>query len=218
MAPDRIEKHLKHVGEMAEELRKLPRPKPNVPTEWNGKPVESLTPEERKDFIFSMQPKSTQDAITRQKTRSPEEDNDWLLRPMPDCLANPEAKTLDELTTKRPVDPSDVLLHNSAKSNRNTWGESKASSVTNERRTAGVEAFTYSKPANPSDKDLRRLMSLNEIDAVVASEPPKPVPKKRPWWKFWEKEKEETGDSTGNWGELLRQIDERKKWKSDDPN
>jgi hypothetical protein len=185
LSGSKLEAHLKEVHQMAEVLKAMPRPKHTVITHWEGKPIESLNAEERKGleaFYFSQQPKSTQDAILRQRERKPSEDIDYLLRPMPECIANPDAKTKEELVGERTISANDMRLHLSAKSHRGKWGESKASSVSDERRTAGIEAFTYSKPANLTDSEIWRIKSLNEIDAIVAAEPPKQqVEEKLPW-------------------------------------
>ncbi len=170
LSGSKLDAHLKYVAQVSKELDAIPRIKNRGPTEWNGKPVELLTQEEREQFYFSQQPKSTQDAMLRQKERKPSEDIDYLLRPMPECIANPEAKNLNELTARRQLDASDVILHNSTKGNRNTLGESKASSAS-ERRTAAIEAFTYSKPANLSDSDISRIKKLTELEAVNAEWP-----------------------------------------------
>ncbi len=182
LSGSKLDAHLKYVAQVSKEIDAIPRIKNRGPTEWNGKPIELLTQEEREQFYFSQQPKSTQDAMLRQKERKPSEDIDYLLRPMPECIANPEAKNLNELTARRQLDASDVILHNSTKGNRNTLGESKASSAS-ERRTAAIEAFTYSRPANLSDSDISRIKKLTELEAINAEWPEEPIKmgSEEPW-------------------------------------
>ena len=168
---EKIQAYEKYVSDMAAQA--APRMKRVVPDTFNGKAIKDLTPLEQEDFYFSLQAKSTQEAITRQKTRKPEDDIDYLLRPMPDCLANPDAKTLDDLTGLRPRDAQDVMLHTRTKGNRNQTGHSVLSSVDFDKKQRGIEAFTYSKPAELGDSDMKRIKKLTELEAIVASEPPK---------------------------------------------
>ena len=203
LAPHKIDEHLKEVRSVAAQLADIPRIKIEAPKEWNGKPVDSLTLEERQAFYFSMQAKSTQDALARQKTRKPEDDIDWLLRPMPDCLAVPDAKDLDALTAMRQIDPMEYNIVQASRHNpnTNTIGQSTKSSVTPERREKGIHAFTYSKPANPTDDDIRRLKKLQGLEAVIAQDPPKEEPKRRPWWKFWRRGEFEKNHKDWDWRE-----------------
>lgn len=177
---EKIEAHERNAKEIAKLIDAIPRVKSKAPDTWNGKPVESLTAEEREAFIFSLQPESTQKAIVAQKSRKPSEDNDYLLRPIENAVANPEAKSLDELTAKRTLGIEETLLvEDIRRKGRNTQGQSAQGSVSEEKRTAGIEAFTYSKPAEPSDADIKRLLKLREMKAVIPSpiydpEPAKP--------------------------------------------
>ena len=192
---EKIEAHERNAKEMANLIDAIPRIKSKAPDTWNGKPVQSLTDAEREEFIFSLQPESTQKAMVAQKTRKPSEDNDRLLRPIENALANPEAKSLDELTAKRTLGIEETLLvEDLRRKGRNTLGQSVDGSVSEEKRTAGIEAFTYSKPAVLSDADIKRIKKLNELEAwIAATPPPTPQKPKRPWWKFWAPKKETFG-------------------------
>jgi hypothetical protein len=170
LLPDdpRIKEHQSYVLRIAEELALIPRKKREMPNTWQGKPIENLSQEERTAFTFSLQEKSTQAALIAQKARKPEDDIDHLLRPMPACLANTEANTLDELTNKRSLDASEIKTFAKPKS---TIGQSAKSSVSADKRGNGIFAFTYSKPANLSDEQLKKLTKLGQMDATIANSP-----------------------------------------------
>lgn len=173
-----------YVKKMVEEISAIPRIKVTGPTHWQGKLIADLTAEEREAFYFSEQQPSTQAALLAQKTRKPEEDLDHLLRPMPECIANPNATSLDELTAKRALDPQDMILHITAAQGRNTIGQGDAGSVDREKRQKGIEAFTYSKPAVLTPEQEKKLTRLEEI-VNTPLEPPEP--KKRWFSGFWSK-------------------------------
>jgi hypothetical protein len=156
------------VKQMVEETLAGNRPPPRVvPTHFNGKLLSDLSSEEWGDFQFSLQAKSTQEALTRQKTRDEKDDLEFSLRPIPlDYLANPEAEDLNELTAKRSLDASDIAHHNHLKQGRNTIGKSVYSSLSKEKRKSAVNAFTYSKPASPSTADLKRLTKSEAVESV----------------------------------------------------
>ena len=178
--PYREMRDKKNFDRILAEVKAGPRPPPPVvPEMFNGKKVAELNAEEREAFYVSMQPDSTKKAIELQKTRAPEDDLEWILRPMPACVANPEAKSHDELVSKRPLDSQEVILvEGLRRASKNTVGTSDASSVDQEKRDKGIWAFTYSKPADPSIKELRRLKKLDEMEAVQPSEAPKSLEEK----------------------------------------
>jgi hypothetical protein len=168
-----IQKQGEFMRQMVEEtLAEGPRPIPLVPKEFNGKPIAELSGEEREAFLLSMQPKSTQDALAKQKDRPAEEDLEFVLRPISeDYLAVKDAQSLDELVPARPISPQEFTSFMSMRASRgNRKGESKASSVSPEKRERAIEAFMYSPPAKPTLGDMKRLKSLTEMDAVAVTE------------------------------------------------
>lgn len=169
------------VKRMVEETSALPRIKREAPTTFEGKPTEELTQEERERFHFSLQPESTKTALLAQKERRQEDDIDHLLRPMPDCLANPDATNLNELTAMRHIDPIDAALH--SQRSVKTIGQSDSGSVDSQKRQKGIEAFTYSKPAVLTPEQEKKLTKLTEI----VNTPIEQKPKKK-WWKLWSTE------------------------------
>lgn len=156
-------KQADYVKKVTEELLASPRQKRDVPTTFKGKLVAELTREEREEFIFSMQPASTQAAITAQKTRHHSEDIEHLLRPMPNCVANPDAKTQDELTGMRPLKPDEIMAHSNTRRERGKIGQSDAGSVNAEKRDKGIHAFTYSQPAELTPEQRKKVTKLEEI-------------------------------------------------------
>lgn len=171
-----------YVKAMVAELSALPRQRRETPTTFNGKPIEELTQAEREEFHFSQQCESTQKALLAQKNRKPHEDIDYLLRPMPECIANPEAKSLDELTSKRTLDPSEVIQDKSLKQGRNQLGQSEKGSVDADKRQKGIEAFTYSEPAKLTEEQVKKLTKLQEI----VNTPLEPIEKpKKSWKNIW---------------------------------
>lgn len=180
-------KQAKYVAEMTKELKDRPnrRVKP-VPTHFNGKPISELTAAEKEDFYFSMQPASTQAAMLAQKSRHPSEDIDHLLRPMPACIANPDAKDLDDLTAMRSLKPDEISIEEKRRRGaKNELGSSKAPSVDGRKRDRGIEAFTYSRPATLSEDEVKKLTKMAEIEAISPEFSPKAeeIPQKIGFWK-----------------------------------
>lgn len=164
------------VKRMVEELSAIPFERRRGPTHYKGKPVAELTAEERKEMIFSMQQPSTQKAMLLQKTRKPEEDHAWANRPVPkEAIINPNAKTPEEAVgPHRQISADEYELFSANRRNqKNTIGTSDLSSISKEKRERGIHAFTYSRPAAPSDAEIGRLKRLKETDAVLPAEPPK---------------------------------------------
>jgi hypothetical protein len=151
------------------------------------KPLPVFTSEEEKQaHILAMQQPSTKANLERQKTRKEEEDLDWVLRSMADCIAKPEAKSLDELTGKRALDPADVvIIEDIRRKGRNRRGESKASSVDKAKRERGIHAFTYSEPYAPTLDEMKRLKRLNPMDAVSPEIAPKKLKKHIGFWDWY---------------------------------
>jgi hypothetical protein len=155
-----------------------------IPTHFEGIPIEKLSCEDRERFIFSMQPKSTQDAITAQKTRDPKDDLAHVLRPMPNCIAVPEAENLDAATGKRDLPIGDVMLALGLRhSARNTRGVEDLSSLTAARRERGIQAFTYFRGLDGDELSIKDLSRLQKADPMEATQPsgdqPEEKPKKR---------------------------------------
>ena len=175
------------VKRMTEETLKEREGKPSiwaVPTHFEGKLIKDLSGEEKERFHFSLQPKSTQDAITRQKTRNPKDDLDYLLRPMPDCVAVPNAADKDALTGIRNVPIDDIMLHEDIRHKaRNTRGTEDLSNLTMESRKRGLEAFTSSKPAELTLDELKKVTKLEEMksEKIEPEQPKKEGFLKRLW-------------------------------------
>lgn len=159
---------------MAKEIKKaVPNPIHKVPDTFKGKPIKELTPEEREEFIFSMQPESTQKAMIAQKSRAPEDDLEYLLRPIdPSYLADPNAKDLDDLIKARRITPEEYTTYNRLrKSQRNTLGDSRQASINEESKARAVHAFTYSKPYEPNLTEMKKLKKLTELVNTALPDP-----------------------------------------------
>lgn len=155
-----------HVKRMVDELKAIPRQK--IP------PTTTQAP-------------STQALLDAQKARPEWEDAKYIREkwakdfPEHTQVRNPDG-SID--VGERPVSINEALLvENTRRAQKNTIGQSTESSVSGEKRQRGIEAFTYSEPANLSNAELERLAKLNEMEAVVAAEPPKQSePKEYSWW------------------------------------
>lgn len=170
-------KQAKFVKQMYDECMAEGHPPPKVIPTFKS-------PEEKEAFIFAMQQPSTREAIIRQKTRAKEEDLDYLLRPMPNCIANPEAKDRDELVGERRLYPGEVINYEKMRmSQKNTRGESKLSSVDNAKREKGIHAMTYSKPYDATLEEIKRLKKLEPMEAILPEFAPKER-RERAWWKL----------------------------------
>lgn len=191
---ERLEIDVLYMESVVKKLKEMPREVKAAPTHFNGKPVKELTDDERAEFHLSLQPQSTKDALARQKTRDPREDFDWILRDMPDCLANPEATTVEEMVGERSLGIQEfIVCKGMQRAEKNTIGASTKSSVDEEKRERGINAFTYSQPAEITKDDIKRITNLTEIK----SEPPAiEKPKKKSLWdKLFHKDKQELPDS-----------------------
>lgn len=165
---------------MAERLRET-APKRRGPTHFNGKPIEELNPEERREFIISQQPPSTRACLLR----DPKDDAEWHKRGFGDWKAVKNAKTLDEAVAKRALDPSEVVVYEGLRRQvKNELGDSKDSSVTQEARERAIHAFTYSRPATLTPEERARLQKLEPIKAVQPDVAPaeKPLERKPSLW------------------------------------
>lgn len=92
---------------------------------------------------------STVRALQLQKTRPKEMDLDWASRPIdPSYLANPNAKTLDDLVNKKDFDATQVVIVEGMRKNpKNTLGASTESLATPEKKAKAVDAFVFTPPA-----------------------------------------------------------------------
>lgn len=156
--------YAKYVERMAKEVRAdnpelYNRPKPVKP--------EGMS---EADWIFSMQAKSTQGIIEKQK--DPDYKRDWT-EPLPDeYLANPDAKSVDEMTgNRRELGDLDRDQEEHYKSfrrkSKNTRGQSDESSVSKESKVRAMDHFLH-HPGLPEH-------SLTDDQIIAAKDIPKPV-------------------------------------------
>lgn len=143
---------------VANQLRQSnpPKPRPVCP--------EGMSKE---DWYASMQSPSTKALM--QKHSDPDYVAD-LSRPLPDnVLANPNAKTLDEMVNLRKRDP-DQEAHIEAIRRRpkNSVGQSILSATTKQAKERAIDHFLHSPPADITKEDENRITKLNQLDAVPA--------------------------------------------------
>lgn len=176
---------------MVEGLRKIRRETAKLPTHFNGKLIAELSPIEKEAFNLSLQTESTRRAIEAQKIRKPEDDFEFILREMPPCIANPDAKDKDELTGKRELGIEEFqVVDRLRKSSKNTLGESQESATTKEGKERAIIGFTYSKPAELTKEEIKKVTKLEEIKSTPL-EPEKP--KKGFWRSFFSKDVQTDG-------------------------
>lgn len=196
----RLQSDIEYTNRMVLETLDDPgRPKPREKlTHYNGKLIAELDGQEKEDFYLSMQSPAMQVALIAQKERNPSKDQEWSERPIPEnYLANPEARTQDEMVAKRELGIEETLLvEDIRRKSKNTRGQSGLSSVDAEKRTKGIEAFTYSKPAELTIAELKKVTKLTEMKSdLLESETSK---KKGFWAKIFggKTENKEEGKST----------------------
>lgn len=165
------------------------REKPKIPTHFNGKLIVDLTSAEKAEFYISMQQPSTQMCLKR----DPKDDEAWRNRPMPENwkavpdadFSTPEGR--DKAVAKRTLDPNDIAIvqQNRHSESRNSLGQSDLSSVSPEKRTKGIEAFTYSKPAELTPEQVKKVTKMEDIKSTPL-EPVKPQ-KRSLFYRAWRK-------------------------------
>jgi hypothetical protein len=193
----RTEQHqsyAEHVAALQRESRPV-RPKPVQP--------EGMS---REEWIESMQPKSTQALIAKHKDPSYVADNS---RPLPDAaIANPNAKSLDELVAVRQLDPIQVShVEATRRRPKNSIGQSPKSATTKEKRESAIHHFEVSGHAIIKPEDVDRVIKKLEPIVNVAQSEPVEVWKPLTFWqavKHWlqggkVKRSEEQPNQWGAW-------------------
>jgi len=111
------------------------------------------------DWILSMQAASTKEIIAKQK--DPDYKRDWTA-PLPDnVLANPNAKTKEELVGERPYDLSAWSHFESIRSwPRNSLGQSEKKSVSDSSIESAKHHFMVSPPALLTEDEIEGVKDL----------------------------------------------------------
>jgi hypothetical protein len=125
-----------------------------------------------KRLVGTEQCESTKLALELQKTRPITEDSAWSLRPMnPAYLANPNAKTQDELVAKKNFDAAQVAIVEDIRHKaRNTLGGPVVSSVTPETREKAIHAFQYTPAAELPPEQIELVTKLEAIVSYTPKE------------------------------------------------
>lgn len=154
-----------YVKRVTEELAAIPRMK--IP------PTKTQTP-------------ATQALLDAQKSRPEWQDEEYIrdkwAKDFPEHaqVRNPDGSVN---TGERQLGIQETLLVEDIRhKGRNTLGQSAEGSVSKEKRQKGIEAFTYSKPANPTEAEIARLKKLEPMEAVVVSVPVTDEKPNVSWW------------------------------------
>lgn len=169
-------KYAAYVKRMAEELSKIPK-KP--------KPIKPLGMSE-KDFIFSLQSKSTQEIITLQE--DPNYKRDWTA-PLPESyLANPTAQTTEELIGQRNLSPNEISHFESRRrASKNTFGQSDWVAPV-EAKNRAIDAFRSHPSIPQSHLTDEELIAIEDLKPIAKGIPPTrhyewiEIPTWKAWW------------------------------------
>lgn len=178
--PYRESKQTAYVKQVTEELLAIPRQK--IPP-------------------TTVQPASTQATLDRDPALDALH---WNRQTPLEWKAVPDADLTTEwgrekAVAARQLKPQEMLLIEDIRhKSRNTLGDSDSSSMDKEKRETAIQAFTYSKPAELTAEQLKRVTKLEEI-VNTPLDPPK-KPKKKTLLEKWFGLKEEAkgGKSTTN--------------------
>lgn len=166
-------RYAEYVDRMAEAQRKA-----------NPAPVRPVKPENMtvSEWILSMQEPSTKEIMRKQE--DPNYQRDWS-EPLPDnVLANPEAKTKEELIGARSITNEEYATYQAHRHrSKNTRGQSIESGVTEESRERGAHHFLVSPPANPTQEEILSLIEIAEGPSGIPASIPQMEWKKLPWYK-----------------------------------
>lgn len=136
-----------------------------VPTHFKGKLISELSASERDEFIFSVQAKSTQTTLSR----DPSEDAAYIYAKKntpidPSAQVRDESGNIDHGTRHLGVEEL-LLVEDTRRKPKNSLGQGTESGASEETRKRASEAFTYSKPYNPTDAELDRLQKIRAVEA-----------------------------------------------------
>lgn len=185
---------------------------------------EEYTESKQKEFVLKMveetlkkpRPKVIPSTIQEPSTRAilerdPSKDEEHWNRPLPD-----EVDWKRDYTDLRNITPDEYIIFNAMRhaANRNEIGKTNESSIDEEKREKGIQAFTYSRPADLSQEDKERIVKLIGIESKPIEYVP---PKKERWYsKLFtsiklKRTKERPPEHHGPSEELLKQIESLKK-------
>lgn len=132
--------------------------------------------------IIAMQPASTRKTLERDPTLDEAHYNRVVLNAM--AIPGADLSTpqdLDMAVAKRELGIEEALLVQDIRQKaRNTLGRSELSSVTPELRIKGIEAYIYSRPAELTKEELKKVTKLEEIKST-------PLEQIKPKPSFWNK-------------------------------
>lgn len=166
-------RYAEYVGRVAEAQRKA-----------NPAPIRPVKPENMtvSEWILSMQEPSTKEIIRKQE--DPNYQRDWS-EPLPDnVLANPEAKTKEELIGARSITNEEYDIYEGhRRKSKNTLGQSKLSAFSKEARERGAHSFLVSQPVELSKEEIEALTDLTDPVEGIPASVPQTEWRKIPWYK-----------------------------------
>lgn len=166
-------RYAEYVKRMADAQRALDPERYNKP-----KPVkpDGMTKDE---WIFSMQEKSTQEIITKQK--DPDYKRDWSA-PMADPTVRREDGSIDINERKVSIDEASHI-ESIRRRSKNTLGQSELSGTSKEDKSRAGHHFLVSPPANLTAAEMELVTPLKPLaEGVPASLPEKETWKKLTTW------------------------------------
>lgn len=169
-----------YVIQMAEVLKKT------NPSVYNRSKVEKPNGVSREDWILSMQSKSTQEIINKQKDPNYSGRN-WIEKLPENVIANPNALTKEELVNERDLNLEEISHVESIRRRpKNSIGQSDLSSISKESKNRAIDHFRSHPSLLESDLTDSQLSSIKKLNdhlngAIVTS--PQYEWRKMSFWK-----------------------------------
>lgn len=176
--PQRSAADIAYADMMVEGLKEVRTGRPRVQVLDRSK----MSAAEYDAAILAMQPASTRRCMTETSEEKSLRLSSLTSLTVEFASANKDAKSIEELVPIRDLTPEEIDVHRRAQHrSKNTLGQSGVSGASSERREAGANAFTYSKPAAlaaPDKAALDKVLGYDKPPVVAtAHEPTKAKPK-----------------------------------------
>lgn len=145
------------------------------PSVYNRSKVEKPNGVSREDWILSMQSKSTQEIINKQKDPNYSGRN-WIEKLPENVIANPNALTKEELVNERDLNLEEISHVESIRRRpKNSIGQSDLSSISKESKNRAIDHFRSHPSLLESDLTDSQLSSIkrlnNLLDGAIATSP-----------------------------------------------
>lgn len=160
--PYSISKQSEYVRRVTEEIRASPREK--IPGTTTQAPSTVMLLEAQKN-----RPECDDAAYWKMRRDTPID---------PKAQLRHEDGTINHGTRSLGIDEV-LLVEDTRRKSKNAIGQSEEGSVDAQKRERGIQAFTYSRPADLSQPEIDRVKVLGGMDAVIAIEKPRPKPEEK---------------------------------------